>query len=306
MLIWWGSFKGGGATLGDLWAVNNLSADLNRHGIGHQIISSSFDWPGHRRVEHLFYLRHPKLLVFVCGPLASWRKLNDFLDIHSGAGLIAAGVSVLANQPTMVQRFDRIVARDGVAGATFDLAISKVTPPIASEGIRRVGLCLRGRQNEFGRATLHDKAEAMILALIGRHKLEVLDIDTVLRPGNMPADIEAAFNSVDCVLTTRMHGGLMSLAAGKPVIAIDQVPGTAKVSEVMGRTGWPHVFSAAAVDDDQLEASFASFSSPGARAVISDAQQRMLRLSTDARSASVAAIAEMLLTPKAGKPRRDS
>lgn len=296
IVTWYGSFgPQNGATLGDLMAVDNFSADLQRAGVEHAVISGQMDWRGHLRVDSPFLLRPmARVLVFVCGPLTNDRELVDLLGVHGKARKLAVGVSVLAGQPEIVARFDRVVARDGAAAATFDLAIDAVVSPAVSAPLRRVGLCLRGEQGEYGQPSLHGKAEHLLKRLALQRGLEITLIDTVLRGGNSPDDIQRAFATVDCVFTTRMHGALLALAAGKPVIAVDQVPGSAKLTDVIGATGWPLVYRADTVELADLESDLARIEGDGIRTSILEAQSRMLALSRDARAQGVAAVQALL------------
>lgn len=296
IVTWYGSFgPRNGATLGDLMAVDNFSADLRQAGVKHAVISGQMDWPGHLRVDSPFLLRPAaRVLVFVCGPLTNDPELVDLLAVQGNARKVAVGVSVLAEQPDIAARFDRVIARDGTAGATFDLAIDRVVPPVAPAPLRRVGLCLRGEQREYGKPSLHSEAEQLLRGLAQQRGLEIVVIDTVLSPDNSPDHIREAFAAVDCVFTTRMHGALLALAAGKPVIAVDQVPGSAKVANVVGATGWPLVHRADAVELVDLENDLARMEGDRIRASIVEAQSRMLALSRDARAQGVAAVQALL------------
>jgi hypothetical protein len=259
------------------------------------VISGQMEWPGHLRVESQFQLkRGARALVFVCGPLTNDAELLDLLAVQRDAHKLAVGVSVLAGQPEIVGRFDRVVARDGAAGATFDLAIDAVAAPSPCAGIRTVGLCFRGAQGEYGKPSLHGEAEHLLRQLASQRGLETVAIDTVHGPGNGLDEIRRAFAAVDCVFTTRMHGALLALAAGKPVIAMDQVPGSAKVTNVVGATGWPLVYRVETAELSGIEQDFTRLEAGEMHAAIVAAQHRMLELSRNARSAAVAAVQELL------------
>ncbi|OEO28007.1 hypothetical protein VW23_006810 [Devosia insulae DS-56] len=296
IVTWYGSFGArNGATLGDLMAVDNFSQDLRAAGVEHAVISGQMDWSGHLRVESPFMLKpKARALVFVCGPLTNDPHLVDVLAVHRNARKLAVGVSVLAQQPGIVDRFDVVVARDGTDSATFDLAVSSVVPPTVQPHLRTVGLCFRGAQQEYGTASLHDRAEGLLRELAAKRGLDVRIIDTVLRPDNTPTDIRNAFAAVDCVFTTRMHGALLSLAAGKPVLAVDQVPGSAKVLSVVGATGWPFLYRADDVELAELERDLLHLEASPIVNEISRAQSRMLELSRDARAQGVAALQRLL------------
>lgn len=296
LLFWWGSYGfRGGPTIGDLMAVDNLSSRLRLRGIEHAVISHpELQIPGHLPVDDLYAIKPAKKLVFVCGPITYSRDLNDLLSVHRHATKIAAGVSILPNHARMNRRFHHIVGRDGVDPSYFDLAVSETVEPIEKGRLETAGVCLRGPQGEYGarRAAMAPQAEAMFQDVVRGSALYPIEIDTVLSPENGAGKIHAGFAESDIVLTTRMHGALLALAAGKPVIAIDQVPGGAKVSAVIGRTGWPFVFQAEKVSGETVRAALDELRTGNWRAQLLGAQARIRALVEDALAASVDAIAD--------------
>lgn len=295
LLFWWGSYGfRGGPTIGDLMAVDNLSSRLRQRGIEHAVISHrELRLPDHLPVDDPYAIKPATKVVFVCGPITFCRDLNDLLSIHRHAIKIAAGVSVLGNHARMNRRFHHIVGRDGIDPSYFDLAVSEIVEPAGNGRFDVAGVCLRGPQGEYGarRAAMAHQAESMFRHVLSGSALRPLEIDTVFSPGNDAEAIRAGFAASDIVLTTRMHGALLALAAGKPVIAIDQVPGGAKVSAVIGRTGWPFVFRAETVSAETVRAAFDELRTGKWRAQLLDAQARIRKLTEDALVASVDAIA---------------
>jgi hypothetical protein len=284
VLLWWGTYGyGGGPTIGDQWAVDSLSRELARRGHQHAVLSSpELGLMHHTQVADIFALRDEIFsIAFVCGPLTDHRALRDFLAIHPRSTTVAAGVSVLENHVAMTRRFRTIVARDGTHDDTFDLALTDiVAPPRALTATRpRVGLSLRGRQAEYGggRVSQWEKCRDLFISLAQRHQFEIVEIDTRLGPKRRAEDILADFTSVDAVLTTRLHGALFSLAAGRPVIAIDQVPGSAKLQSVVTRTGWRGLYTADHVSGDQLDQMVDMFRDSGIIADIGQAQSEIVK-----------------------------
>lgn len=255
-LIWWGSLSGGGgATIGDLQAVDNLSDALTAKGCAHQIITNPSLALPHRLVPDLFDLRKKiQKIVFVCGPLVHNRELVDFLSIHRKSKKIAVGVSVVSHQRRMSELFDAVIARDGTEDPFFDIAVTEFKPPrLPEERLGKVGLCLRGPQSEYGRDTCESqKAESLLRLLISELGLKMVDIDTVIRPENRADEIIQKFRDVDMVLTTRLHGSLFGLSEGKPILAIDQIAGGAKVSSFLKKIEWPYIFQAGNTSVDEL------------------------------------------------------
>lgn len=294
VLVWWGSGPHG-ATLGDLLAVRNLSVALAGRGRPHSIVSHPrYAEPGHVAVVDPARLK-PGIdtLVFVCGPLVNTGRLSFLLDRFPRARKLAVGVSVLAHEAALNRRFTGFVARDGMTPSHFDLSIAAVEPPSPPAAGRplRAGLCFRGPQKEYrGRACRAERAEELLTGLARRFALEPVPFSTELGAGRSAADVQKHFRSVDVVLTTRLHGSLLALAAGKPVIAIDQIAGAAKLLPVIGRTGWRHALAVDEASEDGLAATFARFLAEWPVGEVAAAQARALELSR----AAVAAAADLV------------
>jgi hypothetical protein len=299
VLVWWGTWPRG-ATLGDLLAVENLSAALLAAGVPHAVLSH----PSHALPTHLAIRRPWRLagqltmLVFVCGPLVLTKRVRRLLRACDHARKLAAGVSLLERQGPFNALLDGVVARDGMEPASFDLAVARCRPPLerarpAGPAQARIGLCLRGPQKDYGQA--RDRStlvQALFQQVLAAHPGPVVPIDTVLSASNTPQAIQAAFEAVDLVLTTRLHGSLLALAAGVPVIAVDQVAGGGKLIDVLGRTGWPHLFGAEDCSAEQLSAVMRACLEACPLEAIAASQARMLLLSRQALDASVAMVRE--------------
>ena len=135
-------------------------------------------------------------------------------------------------------------------------------------------------------------ASSMFQELVSSKGLQPITIDTVLRETNTVDAIKSKFRDVDMVITTRMHGVLLSLGAGKPVIALDQMPGGAKVSSICGKISWPFHFPASSASSQVLAKAFDVLVSAEASNHVLAAQARMIELTQDALLASANAIAE--------------
>jgi hypothetical protein len=290
VILWWGTYGfRGQPTLGDVQSVDNLSAELRRRGLEHAVLSHpELAIPGHLPIPDIFSLIPSiRQLAFVCGPLLDRSQLRDFLYIHRRARKLALGVSIMPNNPAMTSRFDVIVARDGTADSTFDFAASEILPPDPARfaaGFRSAGLSLRGMQKEYGPARLGhwERSESLLRGLAARAGLAIAPIDTRLLPNHDVATIREEFLRADIVLTTRMHGALLGLALGKPVIALDQIPGTAKVTDVLRKIGWRHVYEAESVTAEMLDAAYSDLAGTAGVAAVHAAQQRIGELTTAA------------------------
>ncbi|OBQ77621.1 hypothetical protein A9K71_11520 [Mesorhizobium sp. WSM3873] len=295
-LVWWGSFEGGGgATVGDLHAVENLSAALRRAGHDHQVLSHpALGIVDHCQVRDLFDVRREiETLVFVCGPIVQTDELVDLLAVHRKARKLAVGVSVISRHRQMAARFEAVLARDGLSRQSFDLAISRSLPCAVPEPGKRLkaGLCLRGDQRDYGDGmTEWAKAERLLLQLAETFGLDTEPIDTVLRPGNEATKIEQQFETVDLVLTTRLHGSLYGLSKGKPVIAIDQIKGTGKVKPILNRIGWPLAYSIEEANEALLAGQMRQVLIEWPIEMVTSSQATILDLSSKARADAVALI----------------
>ncbi|WP_156752640.1 hypothetical protein [Mesorhizobium sp. WSM3873] len=283
--------------MGDLDAVNNLSAALRRAGHDHDVLSHpTLGIADHRQTKDLFDIRNEiKTLVFVCGPLVEVDELADLLAVQRKARKIAVGVSVIPCHKAMASRFDAILARDGLPRTSFDLAISRSWPSAKPSPSRRLraGLCFRGDQRDYGKGmTEWVRAERLLSQLAEAFGLETEPIDTVLKPGNEAAKIESQFENVDLILTTRLHGSLYGLSRGKPVIALDQIRGTGKVKPILDRLNWPFAYSIEEANESLLARQMRQLMAEWPVEAVTKAQKTILDLSSGARADAVAMITQ--------------
>jgi len=293
VLFWWGSFSGGGgATIGDLFAINNFSDELNNQGLRHSIVThQSLPTRGHILIDRTKQLRRNiKTLAFVCGPLLDDPQFRALLKDHTSAGKVAAGVSILPSSRSIASEFDTIIARDGTDDSHFDLAISEIVAPMPPGGRRlKIGLCYRGHQGEYGEATRWAEAQSILDGIAEAQDADRIEIDTVLREDNSADNILGKFRAADIILTTRLHGALFSLAQGKPVIVIDQIAGTGKVKPVMDKIAWPGSFSIDGIDTEAVRHLFERFLVEWPVEEVRTAQSEIMRRSTEARLAAASA-----------------
>lgn len=249
LLAWWGSFAHSG-TFGDLLALKaavellrdaRIPFDLASATTHQQLPIAVVDWENVAPAKY-------DTLVYICGPIVrSSRPFQTLVRRFAHCRKIAAGVSVL---PVTVadywQPFDEVVARDGLDNSLFDLALAapdlaRVVRRSRAEGERpRIGVCLRGIQHEMGIENCrHERVRELVDAVLDATNGEPLEIDTHIENSGLQLDeFLARFATVDVVLTSRLHGSLIALHLGIPFIAVDQIAGGAKLSDVLGRLGW--------------------------------------------------------------------
>ncbi|MGI8596296.1 MAG: polysaccharide pyruvyl transferase family protein [Thermoleophilaceae bacterium] len=262
----WFSFEPMGATAGDLQARDVACRWLEEAGVDHDValapvFAAGLDWrsadPG--RYSHL---------LFVCGPFDPDRDpVAGLLARFAGARLVGLDVSV-ARPLDEQDPFHLLFARDSSRGGAPDLAF-------AAEHVRipAVGVILVPRQREYGERARHTEAEALIDRVVSTRPVARVDLDTALtndpytREGSLrsPAEVESLVARVDAVVTTRLHGLVLALKVGVPVVAVDPVAGGAKVLRQAREIGWPHVRAADDADDAWLGAALDACLGPGAR-----------------------------------------
>lgn len=299
-LLWWGSFYDRKhLTIGDAHATANLSRGLAARGFKHCIVSrGSYPFESAPAVRRIADLRDDlESIVFVCGPLNEHAELRRLLERQPRARKIAVGVSVLANQRAFAERFDAVLARDGTASASFDLAPARfgdLPRAAAPQPDQPIGLCFVGRQGEYGagRLSLHERAEGLLTESARRTGAPSRSISTLLVKGAASErDILAAFAGAQMIATTRLHGSLYGLLQGRAVVAMDQIPGGAKVQDVLGRIGWPLVLRADQADPEAVEAAFRTARSASIAEQVERARAELIRRSQAALGAAVRLIA---------------
>lgn len=212
-------------------------------------------------------------LVWACGPLHG-SPVVETAGRFARCRRIAVGVSVLDPADAAVAAFHVVITRDSRGtGGLPDLA---ARPVVASVPV--VAVFLTHGQQEYGSRRRHDHVSDALGRWLGSRDLARLDLDTRLDPRDWrlaatPGQVESVLRRVDVVVTTRLHGLVLALKNGVPVVAVDPVLGGAKVTAQARAWDWP-VLGADSVDPASLDAALAfALSGPGraaaARAAVS-------------------------------------
>jgi len=226
---------------------------LRIRGYNHDVAASSHD-PQIRAQAVEWQRADPSAysdVIFVSGPvIGGSASLRALLGRFDRCRSIAVGVSILpVSSPDRWLPFDYCFASDGLTEHFADVACAAPLPTVAhTPGSNlRLGLSLRGPQREYGlNACLAERAAELVGVVLEALAPEVVEIDTRLDRSTMAADaIDAAFASVDLVITTRLHGALLALRHGVPVLALDQIAGGGKVQASLRQLGWRQVFRVA-------------------------------------------------------------
>jgi hypothetical protein len=145
--------------------------------------------------------------------------------------------------------FDLLLERDSVRTARPDITLCS-----RGEKVPVVGLCLR--EHSAGTRV----ANAAIHRLLDSREIAVVEIDTRLDSNltglRSPMEVESLLARMDVVVTTRLHGMVLALKNGVPVIAVDPQPGGQKIARQAQSLGWPVSFNVDALTDESLRAAF--------------------------------------------------
>jgi hypothetical protein len=287
---WW-SFEGMGATAGDLMARDVVLAWLEEAGCPTDLavappFRGGVDW---RAVSPSSYTH----LVFVCGPFGNGPPVDELLRRFAGRSLIGVDLTML--EPLAVWNpFDLLLERDSSEAARPDLSLLHAAPrvPVA-------GLILIHAQPEYGERDLHREANLALERLAASREMAVVRIDTRLDVNQTglrtDREIESLIARMDVVLTSRLHGLVLSLKNGVPVVAIDPVGGGGKISRQGEALEWP-VHRADRLDAEVLASALETCLEPGARGRAAASRDRALGRLADLRPRFLAA-----LHPPAGR-----
>ena len=191
--------------------------------------------------------------MFVCGPFGNGAPVVDFLKRFEGCRLVGVNLTML--QPLEEWNpFELLLERDSSRTERPDLVFLS-----DAERVPVVGLVLIDAQPEYSGDRRH-AVDDTIRRFIQSRPMAVVDIDTRLdvnRHGlRSPNEVESLIARMDVVITTRLHGTVLALKGGVPVIAIDAVAGGAKVTRQVAALGWPVAFGAEDVTVEALGRAF--------------------------------------------------
>jgi hypothetical protein len=242
----WFSLDFFGATAGDLEAAGLACDWLDEAGLAWDIalgrpFEGGVSWS---EVPPASYSH----VLLVCGPVSPGMPVLEILDRFPRARRVGLNLSV-PEPPTAWNPFDLLLQRDDPEFARPDLAFAATVETVP----------LVGRVLLFPHAVdpLIDSAHRAIHRLLDARPAAVVPIDTRVDANSTPLrtadEIEAAVGAMDVVVTTRLHGLVLSLKRGVPVVAVDPVAGGGKISRQAASVGWPVVLRADVMTDTALE-----------------------------------------------------
>jgi hypothetical protein len=241
----WFSFEQGHATAGDLITRDLICEWLEAAGFAYEIavvppFSGGVDW---RSVDPQLFTH----VIFVCGPFGPSQYEMEFLSRFNNCCLMGMNLSMKVPLDEW-NPFDFLIERDSSADAHPDISFlsRKAHVPV-------VGVCL---VEHYENAPV-EEANIAIRRLLQSHDVAVVQIDTRLDTNmtglRTPAEIESLLARMDVVVTTRLHGMVLSLKNGVPVIAIDPEVGGWKIRRQAELIGWPVIFNVDELTDEALE-----------------------------------------------------
>lgn len=251
LLTGWFSFLHGEVTAGDLLVADAVREALRGASIPYDTAWSPAFRPAGPRLESVDPAAYSHV-VFACGPVHSRPPAADgarapLPELHrrfADCRRIAVGVSVIDPDDPAVTGFDVVLARDGAAASTGARDLSLCAP--APRPVPVLGVVLTEGQHEYGARRRHGAVARAVESWAGGLDAALLPLDTRLdtRDWRLPASpdqLHAVLGRLDAVVTTRLHGLVLALRAGTPVVAVDPVAGGAKVSAQAAVLGWPVV-----------------------------------------------------------------
>lgn len=234
----WFSWPNCSATVGDVLAADVVCRWLDEAGRVYDVARSGPLLGGvdFLRVDPGRY----RDVVFVCGPMHSQTTIDELLDRFPDSRHLAVDVSMI--EPLAAWNpFDVVIERDSDRAARPDLAFAAPTPAVPLVGVSFV----EPYPPEYPERDMQDAARAAVEQLVASSDAGFVEIDTRLEQRfHRPVDVETLISRLDAMVTTRMHGLVLALKHGVPVIAVDPVRGGAKIMAQARTTGWPGAVSA--------------------------------------------------------------
>ena len=248
----WFSFEQMGATAGDSYARDLLCEWLEQADIMYDVavaapFTGGVDW---QRVVPEDYTH----VVFVCGPFGNGWPITEFLPRFASSRLVGVNLSMLESLEKW-NPFDLLLERDSSRFVRPDITFLSHQPKVPV-----VGVVLVHPQKEYGTKARHKEANSAVRRLLDSREVSTVTIDTRLDENSTglrtAREVESLIARMDVVVTTRLHGTVLALKNGVPVVAIDPIAGGAKIKRQAETVRWPVVFTADSIREAELEEAF--------------------------------------------------
>ena len=216
-------------------------------------------------------------VILICGPIWPEQLRELGFDFNRYSHCLRVGINLtLVESVSVWDPFDLLLERDSDRLTRPDLSFAIDTPTVPV-----VGRCLVKRQRSYEGREQHHKAAELIDKVMMQRGWAVLDLDTRwYREKNPLANASqfiSALQRVDLLLTNRLHGMVYAIKAGVPVVALDAIEGTAKVSAQADILGWPHCIAIEDATEERLHRAIDA-------CMTDDAALLARRISADART----------------------
>lgn len=244
----WFSFERMGATAGDLMVLNLVSEWLDDSGYPHDTAVA----PPFTRGVDLEKVDPAEYsdLVFVCGPFGNGPPITELLNKFENCRLHGLDLSMLQSLNKW-NPFDELYERDSSRTSRADLVFLA-----RQQLVPVVGVVLVHPQEEYGKRSQHECINGIVDNLLSKRHLVRVPIDTRLDINatslRSAPEVESLIARMDAVVTTRLHGLVLSLRNGIPPLVIDPIAGGAKVTHQAKAIGWPMIFNTENVSDSGL------------------------------------------------------
>ncbi len=236
--------------------------------------------------------------VFVCGPFMQHHWEAAFFERFASCTTVGLNLTLPIPIDTW-QPFDVLVERDSTRTARPDLAYAS-----RPRHVPVIGVC---RVEPYPTAQV-DLADAAISRLLASREAAVVPIDTRLDTNvtglRTAAEVESLIARVDALVTTRLHGLVLGLKHGVPVLAIDPHPGGGKIVHQARVVGWPHVHDVGSLDDAALSAALDACLDDGARAEARACRDRAVATLADVKVAFHETLRAQAAPRRAAAPAR--
>jgi len=244
LVVGWFSYEASDFTAGDLLAHDVVRGWLEDLGIPSDVALAPSYGGGVdlRDVAASDY----GVVVFVCGPFMRNRWEAAFFSQFAEAFVVGVNLSL----PVPLEEwnpFDVLLERDSNRSSRPDitlLSLSKLVPV--------VGVCLVEPYDEAD----VPRANAFVQRLVRSREMAVIAVDTRLDLNatglRTPAEIESALARMDAVITSRLHGMVLSLRNGVPALVIDPEPGGGRISRQAESLAWPFIYTVDQIEDATL------------------------------------------------------
>lgn len=247
----WFSWPNMGTTAGDLLARDVATGWAREAGREVDVANApgfgaAFRWD---RADPALYSD----VLFVCGPVGpADAALRELQERFRGSRHIGIDVTMLRPLDEW-NGFDLLLERDSERTARPDISLGAAQDHVPVIGV----VLVEPYPPEYPDRDRQTEARAAVAKLVASRPCARVPIDTRLAPNEgglrSPAEVEALLARMDAVVTTRLHGLVLSLRNGVPVVAIDLVAGGAKITKQAEVLGWPAIRNADDVAAEDLE-----------------------------------------------------